>query len=78
MKLPTTRCDEVVVQVIVRSYDSYDRPIGEAMTQPAKVFRSQAPDFWRYVDDLVRASTKAAAPKPPKPVLVKGKRGTKA
>ena len=48
-----TRCDEVIVQIIIRDYDKCDRPIGEAISQPVKVFRSQSPDFWATVDRIV-------------------------
>ncbi len=64
MTSPRARCEEVVVQVVIRSYDDRGRPIGEATCQPIKVFRAQALNFWHHIDTLVAESLKAT-PAPP-------------
>lgn len=65
-----TRCEEVIVQLVVRSYDDVGRPDGEMVTQPVKVFRNaKTHDFWAEVDKAVkqlRQAPDAPALKPPK------------
>lgn len=59
------RCDEVVVQFIVREYDEHDRPVNEFMLQqPAKLFRGSSPDIWADADafrDTVRRQLQQGA-----------------
>ncbi len=54
------RCDQVIVQVVVREYDGQGRPVGEQVSQPVNVFRAASPDFWTHVDTLIKQQ-------PPKP-----------
>jgi hypothetical protein len=57
-----TRCEEVIVQLVVRTYDADGRPVREQTSQPVKVFRnSQTVDFWGEVDKAVKAMSSAAA-----------------
>ena len=71
-----TRCEEVIVQLVVRTYDDAGRPIREQVSQPAKVFRNaETRDFWASIDKVVASMEKAqAAPDVPTPVKGKGKR----
>ncbi len=70
--MKNTRCEEVVVQLIVRTYDDLGRPIREQTSQPAKVFRNaETRDFWAEVDKAVAAMSKTT-PVPETPT-VKGK-----
>ena len=60
----TVRCDEVVLQMIVREYID-GVPVGEATLKPEKVFRRQMPDLWASVDETVaQLKPKTAAPQP--------------
>lgn len=55
------RCDEVIVQVIVRTYDEDGAPVREKTSQPIKVFRNaQTRDFWAEVDKSVKAMEPSA------------------
>jgi hypothetical protein len=64
-----SRCEEIVVQLIVRSYDEEGRPTGEHLLGqlngqgalvPIKVFRNaETIDFWGWVDRQVEASEQA-------------------
>jgi hypothetical protein len=52
----STRCEEVIVQLVVRTYDDDGRPVLEQTSQPVKVFRNaQTRDFWAEVDKAVKA-----------------------
>lgn len=65
-----TRCEEVIVQLVVRSYDEDGRPIREQVSQPTKVFRNaQTRDFWGEVDKAVKTMETTPAPQavPPAP-----------
>lgn len=68
------RCEEVVAQIVVRTYDEHNRPIGEAVTQPVKIFRGQSPNFWQHIDDLIKQRTKTPASSSPAPAAVKPRR----
>ncbi len=58
--MPNTRCEEVVVQMIVRTYDDENRPLSEERTNTIKVFRNAATqDFWTWVDAVVAQAVKA-------------------
>jgi hypothetical protein len=69
--MKTTRCEEVLVQLIVRTYDEAGRPVGERVLgrpnasggiDPIKVFRNgETRDFWAYLDSLVAASEQSTA-----------------
>lgn len=60
------RCEEVIVQLVIRTYDETGRPVLEQTSQPAKVFRNaQTRDFWAVVDKGVKAM-QAPPPAPPK------------
>lgn len=62
----TTRCEEVIVQVVMRTYDDANAPIAEQTSAPVKVFRNaQTVDFWGQVEKFV-AATQAQAAKPMK------------
>lgn len=68
-----TRCEEVIVQLIVRTYDDMGRPIREQVSQATKVFRNaKTLDFWGEVD---KAVTAMLLPPPPPPAKPKGKKG---
>jgi hypothetical protein len=78
-----TRCEEVIIQLVVRTYDDDGRPVREQVSQPAKVFRNaETRDFWTTVDQAVAAMEQQApqltvAPTAPAPVAImsKPKRG---
>lgn len=65
------RCEEVLVQLVVRKYDDAGRPVGEQVSQQIKVFRNpETRDFWgSVVDKLVKEITQPAKP----PEELKGK-----
>ncbi len=75
--MKNTRCEEVVLQLVVRTYDNAGRPIDEKVTNPVKVFRNaETLDFWGEVDKAVKVlqqqpskPSEEAAKK--KPVIVK-------
>lgn len=51
-----TRCEEVIVQLVVRTYDDEGAPVREQVSQPIKVFRNASTaDFWAEVDKAVTA-----------------------
>lgn len=57
------RCEEVIVQLVIRSYDDHGRPVREQISQPVKVFRNaETLEFWGYVDKAVKSMMAAAAP----------------
>ncbi len=64
--MKNVRCDEVIVQLIVREYDAAGQPIGEQTSQPVKVFRATTPDFWAGIDSTVKANPPQADEKPKK------------
>lgn len=80
-----TRCDVVVVQVIVTEVDDLDRPVGELVCEPVKIWRATAREFWRTIDDRIDVMVKAreaaqpAAPPaeapPPAPPAARRARG---
>jgi hypothetical protein len=52
--MTSTRCEEVIVQLVVRTYDDEGRPVGEQISQATKVFRNaETADFWASVDKAV-------------------------
>ncbi len=67
--MKSTRCEEVIVQLVVRSYDETGRPTGERLLGqpngagglvPVKVFRNaETRDFWAWVDKQVAALEQA-------------------
>lgn len=76
--MKSTRCEEVIVQLVVRRYDDAGRPVHELTSQPTKVFRNaQTRDFWAEVDKAVasmnqstsepKAEPKTEPKKKPKP-----------
>lgn len=72
----TKRCDVVVVQLVVTTYDEHGRPVHEEVSQPVKVFRARARDFWAEVDKAVKAGQQKPQPSPaPSPApSAKGRR----
>jgi hypothetical protein len=61
-----TRCEEVAVQLIVRTYDDLGRPVREQVTQQFKVFRNaETQDFWAYVDQVVKTMQQPPVVEPP-------------
>jgi hypothetical protein len=61
-----TRCEEVIVQLVVRTYDANGHPVREQTSQPVKVFRnSQTLDFWAEVDKAVKAMIPPGSDTPP-------------
>lgn len=74
--MKSTRCDEVVIQLIVRTYDDVGRPVREQQSQPVKVFRANARDFWGEVDKQVATlAAERTEPSPPAPEAPKAKKG---
>lgn len=71
--MKNTRCEEIVVQLIVRSYDDVGRPVREQVGQPVKVFRALARDFWAEVDKQVSELDASNAEQDVKPRDVKKK-----
>lgn len=57
-----TRCDIAIVQLVVTTYDAEGRPIREQTSEPIKVFRGAAPDFWADADRAVAALQGAPCP----------------
>ena len=57
----TKRCEEVVITMIVRTYNDDGEPINEQATQQMKVFRANAKDFWAEVDKIVASATSTNA-----------------
>lgn len=57
------RCDSIVLQIVVTEYDEQGRPVGEQTSQPVKVFRANAADFWAEVDKSVNAVDNPPTPK---------------
>jgi hypothetical protein len=58
--MATPRCEEVVIQLVIRSYDAEGRPVREQISQAVKVFRNaETLDFWGYVDQEVAKIVKA-------------------
>jgi hypothetical protein len=86
--MKNNRCEEVLLQLIVRTYDESGRPVGERVLgrpnasgggiDPIKVFRNgETRDFWAYLDTLVAVaeqSTDQAAPAVVAPAKTKVKR----
>lgn len=61
--MKNTRCEEIVVQLVIRTYDDAGRPVHEQPSNPVKVFRNATTlDFWGYVDKAVKGMAAAAAP----------------
>lgn len=54
------RCDEIIMQVVVRGYDEQGRAVTERVSQPMKVFRGATGDVWAEVDAQVEAAVQAA------------------
>jgi len=70
-----TRCEEVIVQIVVRTYDDAGRPVREQVSQAVKVFRNaETRDFWAEVDKAVKVMTQAEQPSVPN-VTAKAKKG---
>jgi hypothetical protein len=49
-----SRCDEIIVQVVVRTYDESGRPVREVVSPQVKVWRATTPDIWPLVDAVVK------------------------
>jgi hypothetical protein len=73
--MKNTRCEEVIVHLVVRTYDELGRPTDERVVgssngaggmEPIKVFRNAATqDFWGWVDTAVKAMSAPPAAVPP-------------
>lgn len=51
----TRKCQEIVVQFIVKAYNDEGLPVGEVMSQPIKLFRGQdVKDIWAFVDEAIK------------------------
>jgi hypothetical protein len=57
----TPRCDELLIQLVVRTYDANGLPVREELSQPLKIFRAVTPDVWAEVDKAL-AGRRAEAP----------------
>lgn len=66
-KLPKTICQAVEVRIIATQVDDCGRPVGEQISQPVKVFRASARDFWAEIDTLIAVAQQRPAPAPPAP-----------
>ncbi len=54
--MSTSRCEEVFVQVVVRTYNDAGQPVREQTSPAVKVFRNaETQDFWSQVDKFVAA-----------------------
>jgi hypothetical protein len=42
--------EEIVVQAIIREKNEQGQTVGEAVTNPVKVFRAKDPDVWTLID----------------------------
>lgn len=72
--MSNTRCEEVIVQLVVRTYDDTGRPVREQVSQQTKVFRNaETRDFWAEVDKAVKAMQQPPAADPPAKGKPKGK-----
>ncbi len=72
--MKNTRCEEVIVQIVARSYDDAGRPLRELVSQQVKIFRNaDTRDFWSFVDTCV-AALETQTPAPAAPGAGKGKR----
>lgn len=50
--MKNTRCEEVIVTLVIRTYDDMGRPVHEQPSNPVKVFRNaKTLDFWAEVVD---------------------------
>ena len=50
----TTKCNEVIVQLVVRTYDDAGDPVGEKTTNAVTIFRnSETADLWAAIDRTV-------------------------
>lgn len=49
------RCEAILIQLIVTTYDDHGRPVDEMVTKQGKVFRATALDFWGEADKAVKA-----------------------
>lgn len=57
----TTRCEELIMQLVVRTYDHEGRPVLERTSTPAKLFRNaKTQDVWAVVDEAVKAMDRKA------------------
>jgi hypothetical protein len=45
------RIDEIIVTVLVRSYNDEGLPTGEQQAAPVKLFRAATPDVWARLDE---------------------------
>lgn len=57
----TRRIDAVVLQAVVIEYDDQGRPVGEALTQPIKVYRARLVDLEA---ELAKLDAQLAAKEP--------------
>lgn len=70
-----TRCEEVIVQLVVRTYDDAGRPVREQVSNPVKIFRNaETRDFWNEVDKAVKAMQQPEPSVAPQPSAPRSKR----
>lgn len=66
MSMKNTRCEEVIIQCVIRTYDDHGRPVSERVSNPEKLFRNaETLDFWAVVDKAVKAFNQPEAPVKP-------------
>lgn len=54
------RCEEVIAQLVIRTYDDAGCPTREQVSQAVKVFRNTTTaDFWTFIDANVAAMQQA-------------------
>lgn len=52
------RCEEAIVQFVIRTYDENGMAIQEQASQQTKMFRAKVPDVWKEIDDAINKETK--------------------
>ncbi len=53
--MKSSRCEEIILQLIVRTYDDTGCPVREQVSQPRKLFRNaETQDVWAEVDKVVQ------------------------
>lgn len=68
MSAKSPRCEEVIVQFVVRTYDDVGRPVDEQVSKAMKVFRNaETRDFWGAVVDTTVAIMLKQPPPPAAP-----------
>ena len=54
----TRKCEAVLVQFVVKTYNDEGVQSGETVLQPLKVYKGQNVDIWQLADDIVARAAK--------------------